>query len=111
MGTGGLQTKLFFLETLYWTDLYHLQGLHTSSSSALWLLVLITHPEKKKKKTHPVMVLYLVRQSGPRPCYQVGRVWKGVLFLHGHIFLTEGSESKWVSLCLKFKQPGVQISG
>ena len=58
------------------------------------------------------MVLYLVRQSGPRllPCYQVGRVWKGVLFLHGHIFLTEGSESKWVSLCLEFKQPGVQIS-
>ena len=55
------------------------------------------------------MVLYLVRQSGPRPCYQVGRVWKGVLFLHSHIFLTEGSESKWVSLCLKFKQPGVQI--
>lgn len=52
MGTGGLQTKLLFLETvLYWTDLYHLQGLHISSSSALWLLVLITHPEKNKQTT------------------------------------------------------------
>ena len=52
MGTGGLQTKPLFLETvLYWTGLYHLQGLHISSSSALWLLVLITHPEKKTNHT------------------------------------------------------------
>lgn len=63
MGTGGLQTKLFFLETLYWTDLYHLQGLHTSSSSALWLLVLITHPEKKKKQNTP--------SDGTVPCETV----------------------------------------